>query len=102
MTKEEEPVEVVVVSADDSADSMRRYLKTHCPPTWLLAQSEAATERLKKQFSVTGTPTLVAVSASSSRPLTTAARGEVTERGVAVFREWLAIAKAEKTSLDHS
>ncbi len=42
---------------------------------------------------MTGLPSLIAVSHGGGDPISKSGRGEVTERGTDVFREWLGHAK---------
>ena len=56
---------------------------------------------LRQKYRVTGLPSLIAVSRAGGDPISKSGRGEVTDRGTEVFREWLARAKgAQQEKVD--
>ncbi len=85
------------VSSDDSPEEMLAYM-SESHGDWLAVQHGAAlAAELRKRYRVTGLPSLIAVAVEGGgeeeEVLSRSGRGEVTERGADVFREWLARAK---------
>ncbi len=94
--EEEEALEIIFVSGDDSPEEMANNVKEH-HGDWLAVQHGAALgAELRQRFDVVGCPTLIVTDASkaaSQRPkggvISSAGRHDIIERGPKCFHAWL-------------
>lgn len=87
MKTEGKPFEVVLATSDQDEASMKAYMKSHDMPWLAVPFGDKHIEALKKQFSVSGIPTLVVVDAQG-KTLSTTARGEVAAKAAAAYDTW--------------
>jgi len=89
LVKEEEPIEVIFVSGDNSPDELLANMKAF-HGDWLAVQHGARLiDDLRDQFKATGLPTLI-VTTHDGQIITNNGRSEITEKGTKVFQQWLA------------
>jgi len=99
LVKEEEPIEVIFVSGDNSPDELLGYMKD-CHGDWLAVQHGARLiSDLTDHFNVTGLPTLI-VTTQDGQIITNNGRSEVTEKGTKVFQQWLAVTLSSSLSFN--
>ncbi|XP_004481480.1 nucleoredoxin-like protein 2 [Dasypus novemcinctus] len=85
------PFEVVFVSADGSAEEMRRFLREQHGPWLALPFHDPYRLELKKRYNVTAVPRLVVVK-PSGEVITDKGRKQIRERGLACFQNWVEVA----------
>jgi len=91
LVKEDEPLEVIFVSGDNSPNELLGYMK-NCHGDWLAVQHGARLiGDLTDRYKVAGIPTLVVLT-RDGQVITNNGRSEVTEKGTKVFQHWLAVA----------
>ncbi|TRY75555.1 hypothetical protein TCAL_05657 [Tigriopus californicus] len=93
LVKEEEPIEIIFVSGDDNQDEMKTYMKEHHGDWLAIQQGTALASDLKKQYKVTGMPSVIVVT-KDGQLISRSGRSEITDNGVKIFQNWLTAAKA--------
>jgi nucleoredoxin len=80
--------EIIFVSSDRDADSMREYMKETGMPWLAVPFGSATANKLKKQFGVTGIPTLIVLRADGS-VITKNGRYEIAENQEEAIKRWV-------------
>lgn len=87
LQKDGKPFEIVFVSHDRAEKDMYQYMRDYKMPWKALRFDDAQRDALKKKFGISGIPSLVIVDADG-KILSTTARSDVADEGVAAFAKW--------------
>ena len=90
--KDNLPVEVVLISSDNSQEAMLNYMKSHEMPWLALPQGSKEGEAISNANGIRGIPSLVVYDAQG-KVITKEGRGEVTQKGADAIKGWLEKAK---------
>lgn len=86
--KDNLPVEVVLISSDNSQEAMLKYMKGHDMPWLALPQGSKEGEAISNANGIRGIPSLV-VYDSKGKVITKEGRREITTKGADAIKEWL-------------